>query len=131
MSAAIGQVSNRDEARLNRALGLSYTSECKQRHGALIYKSNSLIAQGINSSRVHNAYLKGYTEKPATFHAEERAIRNAQALVGDDLSGMVIYVARSFKNGEPAYSAPCSKCHELIVRSGIKKVVYTVGEFNE
>ena len=117
--------------RLNRALGLSYNSECKQRHGALIYKSNSLISSGINSSRVHNAYLKGYNEKPATFHAEERAIRNAQALVGGDLSGMVIYVARSFKNGEPAFSAPCSKCQKLIVEAGIKKVVYTVGEFSE
>lgn len=117
--------------RLNRALGLSYNSECKQRHGALLYKSNRLIASGINSSRVHNAYFKGYKEKPATFHAEERAIRNAQSLVGEDLSGMVIYVARSFRNGEPAYSAPCKKCHKLIVKAGIKKVVYTVGEFNE
>lgn len=103
---------------------------CKQRHGALIYKSNSLIASGINSSRVHNKYLKGYTEKPATFHAEERAIRNAQALVGNDLSGMVIYIARSFKNGEPAYSAPCSNCARLIKEANLKKVVYTVGEFN-
>lgn len=110
---------------------MSYNSCCKQRHAALIYKSNSLIATGINSSRVHNAYLKNYKEKPATFHAEERAIRNAQALVGDDLSGMVIYVARSFRNGEPAFSAPCTKCQKLILDSGIKKVVYTEGEFIE
>lgn len=128
MSAAIGQVSNRDEARLNRAIGLSYNSKCKQRHAATLYKSNRLIASGINSSRVHNAYHKGYTEKPATFHAEERAIRNAQALVGDDLSGMVLYVARSYKNGKPALSAPCTKCAKLIKKSGIKKVIYTVGD---
>ena len=128
MSAAIGQVSNRDEARLNRAIGLSYNSECKQRHASLIYKSNRLIATGINSSRVHNAYVKGYTEKPATFHAEERAIRNAQALVGEDLSGMVLYVARSYKNGKPAMSAPCIKCAKLIKKANIKKVIYTVGD---
>jgi len=103
-------------------------SECKQRHGCLIYKSNSLIASGINSSRVHNAYHKNYTEKPATFHAEERAIRNAQALVGSDLSGMVLYVARSYKNGKPAMSKPCDKCDSLIRESGIKKVIYTIGE---
>lgn len=128
MSAAIGQVSNRDEARLNRAIGLSYSSECKQRHGALIYKSNRLISSGVNSSRVHNKYLKNYTEKPATFHAEERAIRNAQALVGEDLSGMVLYVARSYKNGKPAMSAPCKNCQKLIKKSGLKKVIYTIGE---
>ena len=56
---------------------------------------------------------------------------NARALVGDDLSGMVLYVARSYKNGEPAYSAPCSKCQKLIVEAGIKKVIYTVGEHDE
>ena len=77
---------------------------------------------------MHNAYVQNYTEKPATFHAEERAIRNAQALVGDDLSGMVLYVARSYKNGKPAMSAPCSKCQKLIEKVGIKKVIYTIGE---
>lgn len=77
---------------------------------------------------MHNAYFKGYKEKPATFHAEERAIRNAQALVGDDLSGMVLYVARSYKNGKPAMSKPCVKCDKLIRDAGIKKVIYTVGE---
>lgn len=126
MSGAIGRVSKRDEARLNRAIGLSYNSECKQKHGAILYKSNRLIATGINSSRVHNAYIKSYTEKPATFHAEERVIRNAQALVGNDLSGMVLYVARSYKNGQPAMSKPCDACASLIVQAGIKKVVYTL-----
>lgn len=72
--------------------------------------------------------MANYAEKPATFHAEERAIRNAQALVGDDLSGMVLYVARSYKNGKPAMSKPCNKCDRLIRASGIKKVIYTIGE---
>ena len=93
-----------------------------------MYKSNRLIASGINSSRVHNAYIKGYDEKPATYHAEEKAIMNAKALVGDDLSGMVLYVARSYKNGKPAMSAPCNKCAGLIKKAGIKKVIYTIGE---
>lgn len=75
---------------------------------------------------MHNAYHKGYTEKPATFHAEERAIRNAQALVGEDLSGMVLYVARSYKNGKPAMSKPCDNCDRLIREAGIKKVIYTL-----
>lgn len=77
---------------------------------------------------MHNTYHKNYTEKPATFHAEERAIRNAQALVGEDLSGMVLYVARSYRNGEPAMSAPCTKCQELIRAAKIRKVIYTIGE---
>ena len=87
-----------------------------------------MIASGINSSRVHNAYLSDYKEKPATFHAEDRAIRNAQALVGPDLSGMVLYVARSYKNGKPAMSKPCDDCAELIHKARIKKVIYTIGE---
>lgn len=77
-------------------------------------------------SRVHNAYHKGYTEKPATFHAEVKAIRQAQALIGEDLSGTVLYVARSYKSGEPAMSKPCVDCEKAIIEAGIKKVVYTV-----
>ena len=53
---------------------------------------------------------------------------NAKALVGDDLSGMVLYVARSYKNGKPAMSKPCLKCAGLIKKAGIKKVIYTIGE---
>lgn len=102
------------------------------RHGAIIYRSNSLIATGINSSRVQNKYVGFMEDKPPAYHAEEKAIMNARATIGsNDLSGMVLYVARSYKNGKAAMSAPCQKCQALIKEAGIKKVVFTVGELND
>ena len=56
-------------------------------------------------------------------HAEHAALK---ALRGVNLKGAVAYVARIYKNGEPAMSQPCPRCTQLLRDAGIRKMIWTL-----
>jgi deoxycytidylate deaminase len=39
----------------------------------------------------------------------------------------VAYIARVNKKGEPMYSRPCDACHKQLLKAGVTRVVYTIG----
>ena len=99
-------------------------STCRFKHAASIWKANCILSIGINSSRLMNSYVNWTEDCPVpSEHAEASAIRQCGSV---DLTGAVLYVARVNKAGEEMNSRPCNKCHALIVKAGIRKVVYTV-----
>ena len=113
-------MSKRDRSRLDVAVRLAEHSECKQRHGAAVFKGNRLLSVGYNKSHVNNKWLEGH-ELPSTTHAEVDACKRI-----DDLTGCTIYVARIYRNGNEALSRPCNKCAMYLIERGAKAVVYTV-----
>jgi len=83
------------------ATKLSKTSRHKaQRMAAIVVRGGSVVSAEVNIDRKH---------------AEARAIRPHQNLIGCD-----IYVARS--NGR--VSKPCPACQVLIKEAGIRRMIY-------
>ena len=117
-------LSRKKEQWMNRAIGLAYGSDCNQRLGAIIIKSGSLLATGINSMKnVPDDLYHGGT----SVHAEMAALKH---LRGSDNSypsakGATLFVARILKNGETANARPCDKCYAELITAGITAIIYT------
>lgn len=109
---------------LERARRIASTSTCRIKHGSVVVKSGNVIGVGVNSYRMPFMNPALYTESTEgiSTHAEAAAIKAA-----GDCKGATIYVARVRPSGEDGMSAPCKSCQKIIVKAGIKKVVYTVG----
>lgn len=106
------------------AIALAKTSECRQRHGALIVGGGSVIAAATNKHRNHPKVFDEFDQLYGTsFHAEFSAIRRLNYVVPHRA---VLYVARVNKKGFPLLSRPCNTCWRILREYQIKKVVYTV-----
>lgn len=107
---------------MSRAIAQAGISDCKKKHGAVIYKGGSLISVGINVIKNDPLIVGVATITPNT-HAETMAIRACGPYA--DLSNAVLFVARVNQFGNPLNSMPCSTCQEAIENAGIKRVIYT------
>lgn len=56
-------------------------------------------------------------------HAEIDALKKAK-----DANGATVYIARVNRRGQARDSRPCSRCYSSLLKSGIKKIVYTTSE---
>lgn len=104
---------------MNLACKLAEESQEANRHGAVVVLGGSVQSVGINR-RTNDPW----THKNLHWlscHAEMAAIRRAGRT-----QGATIYVSRINRRGEPRMSRPCAKCMKLIIKSGFKRVVYTV-----
>lgn len=112
-------LSKSQRRKLDIAVKLAEFSDCKQRHGAVVFKGNRLLSMGYNKSHTNNEWLEGHPF-PHTTHAEVDACKKV-----DDLKGCTVYVARIFRNGQEAFSRPCQNCSRYLMEKGVKMVVYT------
>lgn len=83
--------------------------------GCVIIRDGRLICSGYNGPLKHDCDKRCDLEKPCinAIHAEANAIAFA-AKNGIRLKGSTMFITFS----------PCTKCAELIIQSGISKVVY-------
>lgn len=105
---------------------MAQTSECRQRHGAIIVAGGSVLSAGINRDRNHPRVLgdDSTIRLHASRHAEYVALQGLNHRV---VTKGILYVARVNRAGEPMMSRPCNECWKHIQIHGIKEVVYTVG----
>lgn len=115
------RLSKTQRSRLDIAVKVAELSTCKQRHGAAVFSGGRLMSVGYNRSHVNNKWLDGHP-LPHTTHAEVDAL---QKLSDDVVKGATIYIARIFKTGEEAMSAPCASCRKYLIRRKVKSIVYT------
>lgn len=116
-------LSKKDVSFLNVARYFADMSEEKKKHGAVVVKGGRVVGTGFNKFKNHPDIIPKHLVKTScSRHAEEVAIHEA----GDNAKGAVLYVARVNKQGIDRMSKPCIYCAELIKKSGIKKVIYTV-----
>ena len=91
-------------------------SYCKRRQvGALVVKDKMIISDGYNGtpSGFENICEENDITKPYVLHAEANAITKL-ARSSNNSDGSTLYVTAS----------PCIECAKLIIRAGIKRVVY-------
>lgn len=109
---------------LNTAMKIAESSSCKQKHGAVIVKSGSLLSVGHNKWKNREVVVdsRSYDERneAITVHAEIDALSRVK-----NPAGATIYIANINKAGEPKMSAPCDRCFEALMDAGIKDIIYT------
>ena len=92
-------------------------SYCKRRQvGALVVKDKMIISDGFNgtpSGFENECEDETNATKPYVLHAEANAITKL-ARSSNNSDGSTLYVT----------AAPCIECAKLIIKSGIKRVVY-------
>ena len=98
------------------------STHTKQKMGAVITKHGRVIGIGCNVQKTHPIFADG--KKSYSIHCEVNAIISSRT----DLRGTTIYVYREI-NGVPALAKPCKNCLKIIVESGIKRIIYSIGYF--
>lgn len=118
-------MSKKHQKFLARAVELSKTSECVLKHAAILVKGSKVVSSGINSIRNDPYFMEDATAKlHAAEHAEIHCLRLAKKI--DNLSGAIIYIARTNRKGDPMNSKPCLRCIKAIKAAGIRKIFYTI-----
>lgn len=110
---------------LNLAMRAAESSDCHQRHGAIVVRSGSVLSIGTNKWR-NDISTAGILHdegrsKDISIHAEVDALSRV-----NNPRGATIYVARVNRTGKPRLSKPCPDCAKALREAGISKVVYTV-----
>ncbi len=89
--------------------------------GAVIAKRGKVLGFGYNSLKTHPRFGSKLDYK--TMHSEGSALYCAFKL-GNEVAGADIYIYR--KNNRT--SKPCPCCHKMLLKAGIRKVIYTQSE---
>lgn len=98
------------------------------RHGAILVKGGSVLNVGFNKNQ-YNAFAARF-RKPS-LHATQHA--ELDCLLGVDrskTSNSTVYVVRINRQGQAKLSKPCTMCEKAMKFCGVKKVVYSVDEYN-
>lgn len=107
---------------MQKASDLAATSECNQKHGAIIIRGGRVLATAINRTR-NNPNNVADPKTQAAYHAEVAAL---MACPDVDLKNATIYVARVNNSGEQMMSKPCVNCQAALKARGVKKIFYTI-----
>lgn len=107
---------------LDAATTLSATSTCSRRHAAILVRGSKVVAVGVNTERNDARFLE--TKKNASVHAEVACLSRARKV--GNLTGAVLYIARTTRDGQPKNSKPCGECVAAIKAAGVRKIFYTI-----
>lgn len=116
----VAAASNVTVQRITNAITVASTGTMKNKHGAVLMQSGSVLAVGVNAYR--NAPSDQISSKDISIHAEVAASRSHLLVPNTTL-----YIVRvNTKTKELMDSKPCSECLEHILwKTQIKEVIYS------
>jgi tRNA(Arg) A34 adenosine deaminase TadA len=102
----------------------TYDNPQRTSHCAII-KINNKTFYGFNKKKSHPLQKRfGSNKKAIYLHAEVDVIRKAYRMEGN-ISGSILYVARTRADGSVGMSAPCEACQQAIEHFGINRAIFT------
>jgi deoxycytidylate deaminase len=107
---------------LSLAAKLASTSQCRNKHGAVIVAGNRILATGVNRD-CNSPRLFEKMDEPnphLSIHAEIRAIKKLKEIPRNT----TIYVARVNRQGQLRLSKPCANCSRVLEKMSIT-IVHT------
>jgi len=106
-------------------------SDFIKRHGAVLVRGGSVINKSCNS-KDFSSFMNRFISRnrcrctpQATRHAELVCVLGLDKSV---TAGATMYVVRLGHKGKFMLSKPCSLCQEVMLFTGVRKVIYTVNE---
>lgn len=110
---------------LNLAMRAAESSDCHQRHGAIVVRSGSVLSIGTNKWR-NDISTAGILHdegrsRDISIHAEVDALSRVA-----NPRGATIYIARVNRTGKARLSKPCINCAKALKEAGVSKIVYTL-----
>lgn len=107
---------SRHDRHIQKALAAARLSECGFMVGAVVVRSGRILSVGVNKWRSPTISSDGNR----TYHAEVTALNGIASA-----HGATLYVARTSRTNHATMSRPCEQCWPVIVKAGIRQVVYT------
>lgn len=122
---SLDPLSNSQRSFLNLAMRAAESSDCQQRHGAIVVRGGSVLAIGVNKWR-NDITMAGLLHDQGrstdiSIHAEIDALSRVS-----NPRGATIYVARVNRTGKARLSKPCVNCAKALKKAGVSKIVYTL-----
>lgn len=122
---SLDPLSNSQRSFLNLAMRAAESSDCQQRHGAIVVRGGSVLAIGVNKWR-NDITMAGLLHDQGrstdiSIHAEIDALSRVS-----NPRGATIYVARVNRTGKARLSKPCINCAKALKKAGVSKIVYTL-----
>ena len=111
---------------LKKAKAMSKLSDHPDyRIGAVIVRQGIIISSAWNHGKKSHTYIKKYGQDfNKTLHAEIHSILKVKNKYL--LKGATLVTYREKKDGTLGMSRPCPMCYELIRKSGIKRIQFTI-----
>ena len=111
----------RNHIGLGLKLARKYSNELQAHHAAVLAKGRKVISIGVNQRKTHTKS----NSKFGFIHAELDCVLGVDE---DTLKDATLYVVRVgyWNRKEIMYSRPCCYCRTMLIRSGVRKVVYTI-----
>lgn len=110
---------------IRKAIEQARLSDNRFRLGAVIYDKNNILSADHNYSlrSARNLHPR-FRHWPGSIHAETAAILSARC----DLVNSTLFVVRINKKEELMLAKPCSNCMAYIIHTGIRRVIYSIGD---
>jgi len=103
-------------------LARKYPHKQQNHHAAILTKRRKVISIGVNKKKTHTKSNTKY----GYIHAELDAVLGVDKEI---LRGATLFVVRAGFNFRRIVmnSKPCKYCQAMIIETGIRKVIYTLG----
>jgi tRNA(Arg) A34 adenosine deaminase TadA len=106
----------------DRAIAVGKKSNLIHKHGTIIIRNNEIVAEGTNHTRSNHKF---------SFHAETDALHKLKSKSKkymEECTMVVVRVGQNNGNECLKLSRPCVACTNVIIRSGIRRVLYSVDD---
>ena len=117
-------VLNKNECNhISIAMNEALKSPVLMRHGCVAVQHGKVIAKGFNHYRTYSK--DKIINNTCTCHAECHVIHKLTSLGITDFKKIKLYIVRINRKTELKSSAPCVDCYSLLVKTGIKNIIYS------
>jgi len=110
---------------LSSAIEQAQKSPVLMRHGCIAARHGKLLAKGFNHYRTYSKC--GIIKNTCTCHAECHVVHQLNNLGITDFKKIKLYIVRINRRNDLRSSAPCVDCYNLLVKVGVKTIIYSTG----
>lgn len=106
---------------LGLAISQAMKSNMQHKHGAVIWKSKTILGAGYNYHMTSPNMHSVNSRRRVSIHSEKDCLNGIR---GDYIRGASILAVRVTGTGQLSHGSPCVGCKKLLKRKGIAKIFW-------